>query len=176
MTTIVIKESELSPFFDSGQRKILRDLAQLIANQIDTTINNLALDDLTDVTAPSPVTGDKLEFQSTEWVNEDPFTGVVTVADTAYTALLTNADSFIKFTAATAVTYTIPPQSDVAWRDSTQIEFMQYGAGKVTVAGGSGVTIRVEALLSTTTVGQYAVAGLKRIAEDEWVLFGHLEA
>jgi hypothetical protein len=70
MTQLVILESELMPFFDSGQRKILRSLSQSTANQIQSTINDLALDDLSDVIAPSPVTGDVLTFDGTDWVND----------------------------------------------------------------------------------------------------------
>lgn len=175
-TQLDIKESQLSPSFNEAQRGILRKLATLIINAIDTTIASLSLDDLDDVNAPSPVDRDRLTWDSStsRWVAEDTFTPVVTISDTSYTSLLTNADRFLKFTAATAVTYTIAPQSSVAWLSNTQIELMQYGAGTVTVAAGSGVTIRVDSYLQAKTNGQYAVAGLKRVAEDEWVIFGNL--
>lgn len=176
-TQLDIKESQLSPSFNEAQRGILRKLATLIINAIDTTIASLSLDDLDDVNAPSPVDRDRLTWDSStsRWVAEDTFTPVVTVSDTSYTSLLTNADKFLKFTAATAVTFTIAPQSSVAWLSNTQIEFEQHGAGQVTVAGGSGVTVRVASPFDPATRAQYSVCGLKRVAEDEWVLFGDLE-
>jgi hypothetical protein len=50
---------------------------------------------------------------------------------------------------------------------------MQLGAGQVTVAAGSGVTLRSAGSLVKTSA-QYAVATLVKIASDEWVLLGNL--
>lgn len=75
---ITVSEQSLHPFFNSGERKCLRawadDLAQEIIDYIvaNPSALGLSLDELTDVTAPSPVDQDVLTWDSTssKWVNE----------------------------------------------------------------------------------------------------------
>ena len=77
------------------------------------------------------------------------------------------------FSASSAVTLTIPTNASVAFPVGTEIEVVQKGSGTVTVAGASGVTI--DSLDSMTSLaGQYAVAGLKKINTNEWILAGAL--
>lgn len=61
---------------------------------------------------------------------------------TSYTFVLTDAGKICEFSNASAVTVTIPPNSSVAFPVGTQIDVYQTGAGKVTFAEGSGVTIK----------------------------------
>jgi hypothetical protein len=105
----------------------------------------------------------------------NPFSIVVTESTTSRTALLADAGGYVRFTNGSAVTYTIPPQSSVAWAADSAIECEQGGAGQVTIAAGSGVTINVAAAFLFKSREQYAVLGLKRVASDVWVLFGDLE-
>lgn len=94
---------------------------------------------------------------------------------TSETLVLADADAKFKlFTNSSPVTVTIPPQTSVAWPDNTYIPLTQGGAGAVTVAAGSGVTLRVNENLTAVLNGQWATAAIKRIDEDEWVLFGNL--
>lgn len=94
---------------------------------------------------------------------------------TSETLVLADADTKFKvFTNASPVTVTIPPQTSVAWPDNTYIPLTQGGTGAVTVAAGSGVTLRVNENLTAVLNGQWATAAIKRIGEDEWVLFGNL--
>lgn len=172
--------SDLTTYFTTGQRKALDTLGNVIIDalllylQNNPSELNLSLDELVDVNAPSPVSGDNLQFDGTNWVAVESLPQIITNSTTSRTASLSDSSSYIRFTNGSATTYTIPPQSSVAWLAGSQIEFEQGGAGAVTVQGGSGVTIRVNAALTAVTNGQYAVAGLKRIAENEWVLFGNL--
>jgi hypothetical protein len=78
--------------------------------------------------------------------------------------------NYIRNTSATAVTYTVPPQSSVSWVDNAEIVFEQAGAGQITIAAGSGVTINSSETLKSGQ--QYAVIGLKRVASDVWTLTG----
>ena len=99
--------------------------------------------------------------------------GAQIVEITASTTLgLTHANRTIKANSATAINISVPPQSSVAWPADTQIEGWQHGAGAVTFVAGSGVTIRRSSKLTAVVDGQYAPWGLKRIAADEWLLFG----
>lgn len=89
-----------------------------------------------------------------------------------YVCVLADANQFIKATKATAQTITIPPQSSVAWAANTVLSGAQYGAGQVTIVAGSGVTLRYAPGLKTSE--QYAVWEARRIASDEWLVYGRL--
>lgn len=80
---------------------------------------------------------------------------------------------YLRSTSATAVTFTVPPQSSVSWVDNAEIVFEQAGAGQITIAAGSGVTINSSETLKSGQ--QYAVIGLKRVASDTWTLTGERE-
>lgn len=71
-------------------------------------------------------------------------------------------------------TLTVPPQEDVAWPVDAYIEFRQAGNGPITFTPGDGVTLNVNPNLTLVTNGIHAIAGIKRIAENEWVVFGNL--
>jgi hypothetical protein len=74
---------------------------------------------------------------------------------------------------ASAITASIPPQSSVTWANDTEIIIEQAGAGKVTLSGGSGVTLNYSSL-SAQTRTQYSVIGLKRVSQNVWTIFGDL--
>lgn len=95
-----------------------------------------------------------------------------TTQGASYTLALADAGAVVEFTAATAVTCTVPPNSSVPFPVGTLIEVAQYGAGQVTVAAGAGVTIRTPATL--TSRAQYATLSLRKRAADEWVIAGDL--
>ena len=86
---------------------------------------------------------------------------------------LTEASDFIKCTKGTAMTATVPPNTDVAFVIGTEIEITQYGAGTVTFAEGSGVTINSPGS-NLVINGQYIIVKLKKIGTDEWLLSGDL--
>jgi hypothetical protein len=92
---------------------------------------------------------------------------------TTYTLVLTDAHKMVTLSNASAITATIPPNSSVAFDVGDQVNLMQLGAGQVTVAAGSGVTLRSAGSLVKTSA-QYAVATALKIASDEWVLIGNL--
>jgi len=94
---------------------------------------------------------------------------------TTYTLVLTDANKFITLSNASAITLTVPPNSSVAFETGDQVNLMQLGAGQVTIAAGSGVTIR-SAGSKLKTNAQYAVATLVKIDTDTWVAVGNLAA
>lgn len=96
---------------------------------------------------------------------------------TSYTAVLADDGKLITFDNAAAITFTIPPNSSVAFGIGTQINIMQLNAtlGVVTITAGAGVTLR-SAGTKVKTNGQYAVATCVKIATDTWVLVGNLTA
>jgi len=101
---------------------------------------------------------------------------VTTESGSTYTAAITDAQGYIRFTNSGGCTFTIPPQSSVAWAANTSIGIEQSAAGAVTIVGGAGVTINHLSALYAVTAGLYAVAQLIRTSADNWTLFGALEA
>jgi hypothetical protein len=92
---------------------------------------------------------------------------------TSYTLVLTDAAKLVTLTNAAAITLTVPTNASVAFPIGTQILLYQGGAGQVTIS--SSATIRSQGT-KLKLFGQYAVAGLLKVATDEWVAFGNLGA
>jgi len=90
-----------------------------------------------------------------------------------YTFVLGDNQKLVTAENASAQTYTVPPNASVAFPIGAQIDFIQLGAGSVTFAPGSGVTIRSRGGLLTVN-GQYTGVTLKKIGTNEWVLMGNL--
>jgi hypothetical protein len=91
---------------------------------------------------------------------------VNTQTGTTYTFVAGDAGKLVSASNASAVTFTIPPQSSVTWGSNAVLKVVNYGAGALTVDGGSGVTVTNTA----TTLAQYASAAAIRTAEDAWTL------
>jgi hypothetical protein len=94
---------------------------------------------------------------------------------TTYTLVLADRSKTVTLTNASAITLTIPTNASVAMAVGSQVLLYQGGAGQVTIAGAGGVTVRSQGS-KLKIAGQYGVAGLIKIATDEWVAFGNLTA
>ena len=108
----------------------------------------------------------------TEGVNDIAFGQFNAQTGTTYTLALTDVAKVVSLTNASPITLTIPTNAVTAFPVGTQILLYQGGAGQVTI-GGAGVTIRSQGTKLKMT-GQYAIAGLLKVATDEWVAFGNL--
>ena len=73
-----------------------------------------------------------------------------------------------------AQTVTVPPNSSVAIAVGSQVQVAGLGAGEITMAAGSGVTLRYTPGLKLRA--QYSSVTCIKIATDEWILVGDLEA
>jgi hypothetical protein len=91
------------------------------------------------------------------------------------TAVLADAGSVVEMNLAGANTFTVPPNSSVAFGVKTRIDLLQLGAGQTTIVAGAGVTIRSKSGNLKLT-GQYSGATLYQRATNEWVLIGDLSA
>ena len=111
----------------------------------------------------------------TEGVNDIAFGVFNAQTGTTYTLALTDVAKVVTLSNASAITLTVPPNSSVAFPVGTQIVLAQTGAGQVTIAPGSGVTLNAydSALLIS---GQYGVATCLKTATDTWLVFGTLTA
>ena len=92
---------------------------------------------------------------------------------TTYTLALTDAAGLVTLDNASSITLTVPPNASVAFAVGTQIVLAQLGAGQVTVAAGSGVTVNVRGSRNKIN-GQYGVASLIKTATNTWLLGGDL--
>jgi hypothetical protein len=90
-------------------------------------------------------------------------------------AVIGDADNVVVLNVATANTFTIPPNSSVAFPVGTTLEIWQGGAGQTTITAGSGVTILTHASNTLKLKGQDSGASLRQVAANTWRLVGDLE-
>lgn len=89
------------------------------------------------------------------------------------TLILSDADTLVSITHADPKTWTVPPNSDVAFPLGTQIAGAQYGAGVVTLTAGVGVTLEsFDNLLQSA--GPQATWAIWKKATDTWKVIGKL--
>lgn len=94
---------------------------------------------------------------------------------TTYTLVLTDAGKVVRGSNASAITITIPLDSAVAFAVGTQIAVEQLGAGQISIAPYSGVTLNSRSSMRKLSA-QYAGAALVKTATDTWWLEGSLSA
>ena len=99
---------------------------------------------------------------------------IVTVAGTAYTFLLTDAQKKVLFTSATAVSATIPTNAVTAIPIGSKIEITQSGAGIVTLVT-TGLTI-TSATTSPITLVQGQTVYLVKTAINSWTIDLNIQA
>jgi hypothetical protein len=104
--------------------------------------------------------------------NLGEISGVETVADADYTLVLADKGKVKEGTSSSARTFTIPPNASVAFPVSTVVNIAQIGTGQITIAPGSGVTIRSPNGLKISA--QYGVATLYKRGTNEWVISGSI--
>jgi hypothetical protein len=97
-----------------------------------------------------------------------------TQTGTTYTFVAGDRGKYVTMNNGSAQTVTVPPNSSVAFAVGTQIQVIGLGAGEITMAAGSGVTLRYTPGLKLRA--QYSSCTCIKIATDEWVLVGDLEA
>lgn len=87
---------------------------------------------------------------------------------------LTERDSLIEVSSASATTITIPTNAAVAYPVGTSIDILQTSTGQVTIAGDTGVTVNSTPGLKLRT--QWSTATLFKRATNTWVVYGDLTA
>jgi hypothetical protein len=129
---------------------------------------------------PTKVDGDT--FTEAMWTNiKDNFDALVTTTlnsqtGTTYTPSLTDANNkFVMLNNASAITVTIPTNASVAFPVGSVINFIQVGAGQVTISGDTGVTVNSQGS-KNKLFGQSAVGSVVKTATDTWYLYGNLSA
>lgn len=90
----------------------------------------------------------------------------------AYTAVLGDANNLVTMSDGSASTFTVPPNSSVAFPVGAVLTVIQYGAGQITLTQGSGVTFYNPS--SLTTRAQYSTVALVQVSANTWVAGGDL--
>lgn len=107
-------------------------------------------------------------------INNLKYLTINTQASSAYTLQLSDSNSYIRTTSASAATITVPSNSSVAFFIGTIIHFRQSGSGQVSFIGASGVTLFYNETLKTRKEG--SVVSIIKVDTDSWELFGDVEA
>ena len=97
--------------------------------------------------------------------------GINTQSGASYTLTINDNGRVIVFTSGSAVTLTVPSGLGSGFSCSV----VQYGAGQVTVAAGTGATLRLRTSANKTG-GQYAIASLISVVANEYILAGDTTA
>jgi len=87
---------------------------------------------------------------------------------TTYTLVLGDAFKTVSLDNASAVAVTVPLNSSVAFSTSDRVDFINEGAGQVTVSGASGVTIN-DTDAGSFTIDQYGGATIIKVGTDAWI-------
>lgn len=101
--------------------------------------------------------------------------GVNAQTGTAYTLAATDVGMLVTLNNASAITLTVPQDSDVTIPVGASGAIMALGAGQVTVAAGSGATLRVSGLTAKSRA-QYSRIAWQKIAANTFVIWGDVAA
>jgi len=95
---------------------------------------------------------------------------------TTYTTVLGDNGDLITLTNASAIAVTIPLFSSVAYPVGAQLNFVQYGAGQVTIQGAGGVTVVSTGATAATpkTRAQYSSATAICVSQNNWLVAGDI--
>ena len=103
-------------------------------------------------------------------------TGINTQTGTTYTTVLADNGKLVTQSNASPITTTIAAFSSVAYPVGSQINFVQLGAGQVTIQGDTGVTIVSTGATASTPLlrAQYSTATAICLASDSWLVVGDI--
>lgn len=90
-----------------------------------------------------------------------------------YTTILTDGNGCVQNAGTSAITYTIPPNSSVAYPVGYTLTFLNQNTGSITATAGAGVTFasyQYAAATSVPTAGQYDFQQWKQMSANTWEL------
>jgi len=167
------KGSNLTPAeVDANFRDVVAQIAAAVAGAAAPNgISNIVVSGtqmtiyLDDATALGPFT-----------LPRAPFRPTITLTETtaARTLDLTDANGYIRCTNAAGCVVTIPSDAEVAFASDVEISFRQCDAGQVSFDVPTAVTLNGVAGYLNETAFEGAVVTLKKVAADEWDVFGLL--
>jgi hypothetical protein len=131
----------------------------------DTLVGRATTDTLTNKTLTSPTLNTPTINDARQNLTLNAQTG------TTYTLALTDNGRLVTLNNAAAITVTVPLNSSVAFATGAIVNLQQIGAGQVTIAGASGVTINGT---GTALRAQWSAASLIKTGTDTWTVIGDL--
>lgn len=131
----------------------------------DTLVGKATTDTLTNKTLTSPTVNTPTINDARQNITLNAQTG------TTYTLALTDNGRLVTLSNASAITVTVPTNASVAFSTGAIVNLQQIGAGQVTVAGDTGVTVNGT---GTKTNAQWSAASLIKTATDTWTLIGDI--
>ena len=93
---------------------------------------------------------------------------------TTYTLVLGDAGKLVTLDNGAAITLTVPTNASVAFPVGTVVACAQLGAGLVSIAGATGVTINGATPGAEASAGQWSTWSLTKLATDTWLASGGL--
>lgn len=96
------------------------------------------------------------------------------VSGTSYTFVAADALREVDAGSASATTFTVPPNSSVAFPIGTVLTAVQFGAGQLTIAAGVGVSVHRPVGKTLSAAAQFSTLYLRKRDTDDWVLSGDL--
>jgi hypothetical protein len=131
----------------------------------DTLVGKATTDTLTNKTLTSPTINTPTINDARQNITLNAQTG------TTYTLVLTDNGRLVTLDNAAAITVTVPTNASVAFATGAIVNLQQIGAGQVTVAGASGVTLNGT---GTKTRAQWSAASLVKTDTNTWTLIGDI--
>lgn len=87
---------------------------------------------------------------------------------------LDHQDNIVEMNMATAGTFTVPTNANLAWPVGASMDIFATGTGTITIAGEAGVTLNSTPGLVLRT--QWSSATILKRGADSWVVYGDLKA
>lgn len=146
--------------------------AQQNFEQLEVLLSGTEFDDLANYATEDYVDGgDEATLEAAEVYADTP--PVPETISGNYTAVLADTGKTKLQTSGSASTFTVPPNTSVAFSLGTLIAVVQAGTGTVTLTQGAGVTINAPGGLVDTNV-QHSVVNLLKTGTDTWLASGDL--
>jgi hypothetical protein len=155
---------------DSKKWKLVSNVPHPVSNVVDTT--NATRETL--VVGNLETTGVVFSDGTQTKQGVPSITTIAAKVDSYTLSSLTERDTIVEISKASATTLTIPTNSSVAYPVGTTIDIIQTGSGQVTIAGAGGVTVNATPGLKLRT--QWSSATLLKRAENTWLVYGDLTA
>ena len=165
-----ITEGAVNLYLTTTERNKLTNVPADTNNELSNKLTAV-VDDVT------PQLGGDLDVNGNNITGNPAIDGrraIITEATTTKTLALIDSGDFIVTTSASPTTITIPTNASVAFTVGTEIDFIQKGAGELTISGDTGVTLNGVSAGSTAITAQWGGATIKKIDINEWIIVGKI--
>jgi hypothetical protein len=106
------------------------------------------------------------------------FSSINAQTGTTFTPAIGDATTLVTLSNASAIAATIPTNGNVGYTTGTQLNFIQIGAGQVTISAVTPATTTITSSGGTSTSpklrAQYSMATIIKVATDTWYVVGDI--